>query len=252
VLHPERYVFATTGTSHDGLHPVVTVLEDEGVTLVLEQGEADRHGLGYQYVAAMITLRVRSALDEVGLTAAVATALTEHGISCNVVAGHFHDHLFVPPDRGEEAVDVLTSLTPERAGRLPPVAAVAQLSVRRGRDAVEFYRAAFGAVEVYRVGGTDEMPDVVSQLVVGGATFWVSDEAPEHGNHSPESLGGATVRMLLVVEDPEAVIARAVDLGARQVHPAEPGHGWLLGRIEDPFGHHWEIGRPLVDWPPPH
>jgi PhnB protein len=125
-----------------------------------------------------------------------------------------------------------------------------QLAVRRGRAAVEFYVAAFGAVEVYRVGGTDEHEAVVSQLTVGESSFWVADESPEHGNFSPESLGGGTVKLLLVMDDPQAVMDRAVDLGARQVYPAESQHGWLLGRIEDPFGHHWEIGRPLIDWPP--
>ena len=128
---------------------------------------------------------------------------------------------------------------------------VPQLSVRRGRAAVAFYEEAFGAVEVYRVGGTNEHPDVVSQLVVGEATFWVSDEAPEHGNFSPESVGGGTVRMLLVVDDPDAAIARAVAAGAREVYPVGEAHGWRLGRIEDPFGHHWEVGKPLVPWPPP-
>jgi PhnB protein len=122
--------------------------------------------------------------------------------------------------------------------------------VRRGRAAVEFYRAAFGAVEVYRVGGTDEHEDVVSQLAVGDATFWVSDESPANRNFSPESLGGSTVRLLLVVEDPHAVVARAVAHGATEVAPVEEAHRWLLGRVEDPFGHHWEIGKPLVDWPP--
>src|SRR6476661_2397549 len=67
-----------------------------------------------------------------------------------------------------------------------------QLSVRRGRAAVDFYIAAFGAVEQHRVGGTNEHEEVVSLLSVGEGTFWVADEAPEHGNHSPESLGGAT------------------------------------------------------------
>jgi PhnB protein len=128
---------------------------------------------------------------------------------------------------------------------------VPQLSVRRGRAAVAFYEEAFGAVEVYRVGGTNEHPDVVSQLVVGEATFWVSDEAPEHGNFSPETVGGGTVRMLLVVDDPDAAIARAVAAGAREVYPVGEAHGWRLGRIEDPFGHHWEVGKPLVPWPPP-
>jgi PhnB protein len=78
----------------------------------------------------------------------------------------------------------------------------------------------------------------------------VADESPEHGNFSPESLGGGTVKLLLVVDDPQGVIDRAVGLGARQVYAAESQHGWLLGRIEDPFGHHWEIGRPLGEWPP--
>jgi PhnB protein len=125
-----------------------------------------------------------------------------------------------------------------------------QLAVRRGRDAVEFYKAAFGAVEVHRVGGTDEDPSVVSQLTVGDAAFWVADESPEHGAFSPETLGGGTVKLLLVVDEPQAVIDRAVSLGARQVYAAEAQHGWLLGHIEDPFGHRWEIGRPLIDWPP--
>jgi PhnB protein len=126
----------------------------------------------------------------------------------------------------------------------------AQLSVRRGRDAVEFYIAAFGAVEVYRVGGTAAHEDVVAQLAVGNATFWVADESPRHHNYSPESLGGSTTRLLLVVDDPEAVVARAVELGATEIRPVVKEHHWLLGRIEDPYGHHWEIGRPLIDWPP--
>ena len=125
-----------------------------------------------------------------------------------------------------------------------------QLSVRRGREAVAFYEQAFGAVEVYRVGGTDEHPPVVSQLAVGETSFWVSDEAPEHGHSSPETLGGTTLRVLLVVDDPEAVVARAVALGAVEVHPVESEHCWLLGRVQDPFGHHWEIGKPLGSWPP--
>jgi PhnB protein len=127
-----------------------------------------------------------------------------------------------------------------------------ELSVRRGRAAVEFYKAAFGAVELHRVGGTDEHEDVVAQLSVGNGTFWVSDESPPHENFSPESLGGSTVRLLLVVEDPAAVVAKAVAEGATEVAAVGQAHGWLLGRIEDPFGHHWEIGRPLIPWPPAH
>jgi PhnB protein len=128
----------------------------------------------------------------------------------------------------------------------------AQLSVRRGLEALAFYTAAFGAVEIYRVGGTADNEDVVAQLSVGDSTFWVSDESPPHKNFSPESLGGSTVRLLLVVDDPDAVVERAVDLGATEVAPVAEEHGWRLGRIEDPFGHHWEIGRPLSEWPPAH
>ena len=128
----------------------------------------------------------------------------------------------------------------------------AQLAVRRGRQAVEFYKAAFGAVEVHRVGGTDEDESVVAQLAVGDSSFWVADESPDHEAFSPETLGGGTVKLLLVVDEPQAVIDRAVGLGAREVYAAEAQHGWLLGHIEDPFGHHWEVGRPLVPWPPGH
>ena len=91
---------------------------------------------------------------------------------------------------------------------------------------------------------------VVARLSVGGAEFWLADDSPEHGNFSPESLGGSTVRLLLMVDDPAAVIERAVGLGATELSPAHEEHGWLLGRIEDPFGHRWEIGKPLRDWPP--
>jgi len=122
-----------------------------------------------------------------------------------------------------------------------------QLSARRGREAVAFYREAFGAVEIFRFESDGE---VVAQLAVGETVFWVEDESPEHENFSPETLGGATARLLLVVDDPEAVLEQAVAQGARRVQPVEEDHGWLLGRVADPFGHHWEIGRPLGDWPP--
>jgi PhnB protein len=126
-----------------------------------------------------------------------------------------------------------------------------ELAVRRGREAVGFYRDAFGAVEIYRVGGTDEHESVVAQLAVGDSLFWVADESPGNGTFSPETVGGGTVRLLLVVDDPYAVLERAIALGARAVAPVHEEHDWLLGRIEDPYGHRWEIGRPLIDWPPP-
>jgi PhnB protein len=126
----------------------------------------------------------------------------------------------------------------------------AQLSVRNGRAAVDFYKAAFGALEVFRFGGTDDLEEVVAQLAVGASRFWVEDESPAHGNFSPETVGGSTVRMLLIVDDPESVVARAIAEGATLINPVDDEHGWRLGRIDDPFGHRWEIGKPIGDWPP--
>lgn len=116
----------------------------------------------------------------------------------------------------------------------------ATLSVRNWARAIDFYKAGFGAKELYRVDGGG-----VSQLSVSGAEFWVAEESPQHLNFSPEALGGCSVRMLLIVEDPAAVCARAVAAGATVVAPVADAHGWRLGRIVDPCGHHWEIGRPL-------
>ena len=116
------------------------------------------------------------------------------------------------------------------------------LSVRDGARAVEFYKTAFGAVEVYRV--EDVGGSVVSRLSINGAEFWLSDESPEHGNFSPESLGGGSVRMILTVPDPDVMFEKALTAGARVVFAVEEAHGWRVGRVVDPFGHHWEIGSP--------
>ncbi len=118
------------------------------------------------------------------------------------------------------------------------------LSVRNGANAIEFYKFAFGATELFRLDAKDG--SVVAQLSVEGADFWLADESPEHLNFSPESLGGGTVRMVMVVDDPDAVFARAVRSGAAVVHPVDDkAYGWRVGRIVDPFGHHWEIGKPI-------
>lgn len=91
-------------------HPVVTVAEREGLTLVLPRAEADALGLPYTFVAAWITLEVHSALEAVGLTAAFSTALADAGIPANVVAGFTHDHVFVPVARAADALRALGSL----------------------------------------------------------------------------------------------------------------------------------------------
>jgi hypothetical protein len=110
-LNPGRYVFTTVaGGVPSGVTPVVTVAEQEGLTLVARLEEADAAGLAYDYVAGWITLRIHSALEAVGLTAAVARELADAGLSCNVVAGFHHDHLFVPHEQAEQAMSVLEGL----------------------------------------------------------------------------------------------------------------------------------------------
>jgi PhnB protein len=118
------------------------------------------------------------------------------------------------------------------------------LNVRRGVEAIEFYKTAFGAVEVFRT----ESPDgaVVAQLSMGECDLWLADESPEHQNFSPETLGGSTFRMVLVVDDPDAVFGCAIAAGATSVSPvADQSYGWRVGRLLDPFGHPWEIGRQI-------
>jgi PhnB protein len=107
------------------------------------------------------------------------------------------------------------------------------LSVRNGVKALEFYKAAFGAEELFKIenGGS-----VVARLAVEGAEFWLADESPEHLNFSPETLGGGTVRMVMIVSDPDAAFARAVKAGAKVVVPVKNDYGWRLGRLVDPYG----------------
>ena len=135
------------------------------------------------------------------------------------------------PDESSNAKTTKTSLA-------------AMLSVRNGAKAVEFYKSAFGASELFRV--EDDSGAVVAQLSVGQSDFWIADESPEDKNFSPETLGGSTARMVMVVEDPDAIFARAVAAGATVVWPVDDQpYGWRVGRVVDPFGHHWEIGKPL-------
>lgn len=123
-------------------------------------------------------------------------------------------------------------------------AIIPTLSVRNGAAAVEFYKKAFDAVELMCVTGEDG--SIVAELSIGGARFFLADESPEHGNFSPESLGGISVRMGLLVADPDAMAKSAVAAGAKEVYPvADQHYGYRLGLVIDPFGHYWEICRPL-------
>jgi PhnB protein len=113
--------------------------------------------------------------------------------------------------------------------------------VQDGAKAVDFYKSAFGAIEVYRM--EDPGGGVVVRLSVDGAEFWLSAES-NHSNAAP--LGGGSVRMILTVADPDALFGRALKAGATEIFPIGEEHGWRLGRLADPFGLHWEIGHPLA------
>jgi PhnB protein len=122
-----------------------------------------------------------------------------------------------------------------------------ELWADRAGQAVAFYTEAFGARVLHQVGEGD---DIVAQLAVGEAAFWVAAAAPDVGRHSPRAIGGATGRVLLVTDDPDAVVRRAVGAGAAEKSPVGDEHGWRVGRVVDPFGHEWEIGTPVQPWPP--
>jgi PhnB protein len=122
-----------------------------------------------------------------------------------------------------------------------------ELWTEQAGAAIAFYKKAFGATVVHMVGQED---DVVAQLAIGGAMFWVSTAAPDVGRFDPLSVGGATSRFLLVVEDPDTVVREAVAAGATEKSPPADEHGWRVSRIIDPFGHEWEVAKPLGEWPP--
>jgi PhnB protein len=118
------------------------------------------------------------------------------------------------------------------------------LTLPSSTKAIDFYKAAFAATEVYR--HDDPSGGVVVRLSVSGAEFWLSIESPDDPNPSPAPVGGHSVRMILSVANPDAVFARALKAGATEVFPVGEDHGWRLGRLVDPFGLHWEIGHPLA------
>ncbi|HEX3791959.1 MAG TPA: VOC family protein [Pseudonocardiaceae bacterium] len=110
------------------------------------------------------------------------------------------------------------------------------ISVRDATEAVEFYRRAFDAVESYRF---ESSPDTVevAQLSFGGAGFWVSAD--------PDAAAPGPVRMIISVGDPDSLFQQVRAAGATEVVAMNDAHGWHIGRLVDPFGHHWEIGRQL-------
>jgi PhnB protein len=113
------------------------------------------------------------------------------------------------------------------------------IAVADAQRAVEFYEAAFGATERYHAEDPDGVLQV-ARLTIGEAEFWVQTD-----DEAPARAGDGAIRMILTVDDPDAVFAQALAAGATEIAAVYEGHGWRIGRLADPFGHHWEVGRPL-------
>jgi len=119
------------------------------------------------------------------------------------------------------------------------------LTIQNDVKAVAFYKVAFNAVETYRM----ETPDggLVVKLSVNDAEFWISGSASKNEAPNPSALTNDAIRMILTVHNPDDLFAQALKAGATEVFPVGEEYGWRLGRLEDPFGLHWEIGYPLSD-----
>lgn len=112
------------------------------------------------------------------------------------------------------------------------------IAVNDGPKAVEYYTQAFGAEERYRLDDEESGRVIVARLAIGDAEFWVQDD--------PEAQGGGSIRMIVTVDDPDALFARAISAGGTEISAVSEDHGWRIGRLSDPFGHHWEVGRELT------
>ena len=122
-----------------------------------------------------------------------------------------------------------------------------QLWIEHAGQAVSFYEQAFSARVLHRVGDGD---DIVAQLAVGDAAFWVARAGADMNRFCPTAIGGTTARFLLVVDNPDAIMRTAVAAGGIESSLVSDEYGWRLGRVVDPFGHEWEVGHPIGAWPP--
>ncbi|MCR2821843.1 VOC family protein [Lederbergia panacisoli] len=111
------------------------------------------------------------------------------------------------------------------------------LAISNATQAIEFYKNGFGAEVIYSL--EDDGMVLIAQLSINGAVFWIQED---HSSN-PEVLGRGAIRMILTVDDPDTVFEQAISAGAEEVYPVTEEHGWRIGRIIDPFGHHWEIGK---------
>jgi PhnB protein len=116
--------------------------------------------------------------------------------------------------------------------------------VQDGAAALKFYQVAFDAVESYKL----ETPDgIIAKLSVAGAEFWISGSLAIPPGETALSNTEPRVRMILTVADPDKLFASAIRAGAKEIYGVREEHGWRTGKVEDPFGFHWEIGHPLED-----
>ncbi len=115
------------------------------------------------------------------------------------------------------------------------------LSVNDGEKAVTFYKAAFNAIETYRLDNGGE--GLVVRLSINGAEFWISGEAAKN-DALPNELNG-NIRLILITKEPDALFNQSIKAGAIEIFPVGEDYGWRLGRVADPFGLHWEIGYQL-------
>jgi PhnB protein len=129
-------------------------------------------------------------------------------------------------------------MTPPHRNSLAP-----WLEIPDGPRALAFYKSAFDAVETYRYDNPEG--GFVVRLNANSAEFWLSYEGPKSSGEAASALGGNNLRLILTVPDPDAVFAKAIAAGATQVYAVNEDHGWRIGRLIDPFGLHWEIGKPL-------
>jgi len=129
-------------------------------------------------------------------------------------------------------------MTPATTNSLAP-----WLEIPDGHRALAFYKSAFDATETYRYDNPEG--GFVVRLNASGAEFWLSYDGPKSSGEPASALGGNNLRLILTVPDPDAVFAKAIAAGATQVYAVSEDHGWRIGRLIDPFGLHWEIGKPL-------
>jgi uncharacterized glyoxalase superfamily protein PhnB/AcrR family transcriptional regulator len=227
---------------------------DTGIAAVAAQLMAQRQVMAAWMVDGLLRRAPRRAGMDYATAVDTVWALMDPALFCRLTG----DRGWSPARFQDWFADALLRLLLPGTGQQPATANQSpeghmtsiqpELWVDRAAQAVAFYQAAFGATVLYQVGDGE---DIVAQLAIGDAAFWVATAGSAGPRRNPNAIGGSTSRTLLVVDDPDAVFGQAVTAGATP--DAQPGneHGWRVARITDPFGHHWEIGRPLGTWPPP-